>query len=150
MKTKDFPYTLFQGLYLESDELLIPWRINHDELRFIGHPEITENDNITSFTWRERKILGGTNVDIHTNSSIRNVFYIRPPNSQEIYVEDAYYNFRQKLIENLGEPHSSEVSDGFPSLLWNYGGRSLDSVRVRLGIQERFLQDLVFVISSGF
>jgi hypothetical protein len=53
------PYRIGEGLFLEDEQLLIPWGTPLEQMELAGMPEVIERDEIRLFVWKNRRALGG-------------------------------------------------------------------------------------------
>ena len=153
------PFDLNRGFVLTDPNGLIPWRFTADILKSIGNPKV--NGDSDFFTWSSQTVFGVLLADVvvsplHTYETDKHglkiaKFEIKPKlESGELFddVKHAYEFTTQKIIGTLGSPHfthsnQSLAGDELPSLKWVYG-----TVTVYIGVGERFVDYLRFVVAK--
>ena len=131
-----------QGLWLEKEKTLIPWGTTKNELHKIGNPEMPSD---LSYHWKDQHVFGieGINISVtfdqYENKDTVKFFRFMQTNGN---VNDAYNSIKAHLLQNFGEPVSDKKDDyNYPNTIW-----SLNDFEIVLGIAERFIEYLVFVL----
>jgi len=131
-----------KGLWLESENILIPWGATENELQNIKN--LQKPSEIT-YSWTNQIVFGieGVNVTItfdkyENENSVRFFRFMKNSGS----VLDSYEMINSHLIKEFGKPTSNEKDEyNYPHTVWELG-----SAEIILGIAERFMDYLVFVL----
>jgi hypothetical protein len=58
-------YRLEEGIFLKSEEILIPWGVRFEDLKGLGNPEVQiQSEERKDFVWSQVHILGCLKVDL--------------------------------------------------------------------------------------
>lgn len=139
------PYGLAHGLMLDKPRITIPWQSDLVALSNIGEPSLVTSSKVTFVNWKGNTVFNGIEVDVLFRSDFNKIFWLDLRDKSRFESATAAFSYlRQQVIERLGEPHLSQIDDGYPWEQWSYG-----PVRVSLRIAERFVEYVSFMVSNG-
>jgi hypothetical protein len=133
------------GLMLDKPRITIPWQSDLVALSNIGEPSLVTSSKVTFVNWKGNTVFNGIEVDVLFRSDFNKIFWLDLRDKSRFESATAAFSYlRQQVIERLGEPHLSQIDDGYPWEQWSYG-----PVRVSLRIAERFVEYVSFMVSNG-
>ncbi|RUL62213.1 hypothetical protein EKH79_15110 [Dyella dinghuensis] len=145
MSEENLPLGLAHGLMLDNPKITIPWQSDVTTLSSIGDPTILTSSKVTFVSWKDRTVFNGIEVDVQFRSDFNKIFWLDLRDKSRFESATAAFSYlRELVVERLGEPHLSQIDDGYPWEQWNYG-----SVRVSVRIAERFVEYVSFMVSKG-
>ncbi len=133
------PFKLEEGIYLESDNLILKWWTDRNQLSKIGNPLIIcPDDGVCYFTWRNRKILDNTewhvSVDFdqrNPNGILERVYFTKPEFKNGEESKELYTEYSAMFRNCLGEPRDYSIYQraGEPMDVWHCSG-----IKIHVGL----------------
>lgn len=137
------PFDLDLGLYLEKNQLLLPWGSQIEKLCLVGDPEIYRHPRAVNIFWKDEIVFGGLSVQVSAMTAAGpNAFYLCRT-EQAGSAHDEYSWLLHELTLRLGSPRSSIIDNGYPWTKWLW-----EEVGVSLRIAERFGDYVSFMVAK--